>query len=64
MKKRQLLTAAVLCTAFLAGGTTALAADNATIHTGVHVDGIQLLCTPETLARAIKMSPSGHRAHP
>ena len=31
---------------------------------GVHVDGIQLLCTPETLARAIKMSPSGHRAHP
>ena len=31
---------------------------------GVHMDGIQLLCTPETLARAIKMSPSGHRAHP
>lgn len=31
---------------------------------GVHVDGIQLLCTPETLTRAIKMSPSGHRAHP
>ena len=42
MKKRQLLTAAVLCTAFLAGGTTALAADNATIHTGVYVDGIDM----------------------
>ena len=42
MKKRQLLTAAVLCTAFLAGGTTALAADSATIHTGVYVDGIDM----------------------
>ena len=29
---------------------------------GIHVDGIQLLCTPETLARAIKNSPSCHRA--
>lgn len=42
MKKRQLLTAALLCTAFLAGGTTALAAENSTIHTGVYVDGIDL----------------------
>ena len=42
MKKRQLLTAALLCTAFLAGGTTALAAENSTIHTGVYADGIDL----------------------
>lgn len=42
MKKRQLLTAAVLCAAFLAGGTTALAADNSAIHSGVYVDGIDL----------------------
>lgn len=42
MKKRQLLAAAVLCTAFLAGGTTAMAAESSTIHTGVYVDGIDL----------------------
>lgn len=29
---------------------------------GVHVDGIQLLCTPETLEHAVAASPSGPRA--
>ncbi len=42
MKRRQLLTAALLSMAFLAGGTTALAADGSAIHSGVYADGIDL----------------------